>query len=67
MPTWKLKIEKGQKKECRMVNLRLQDCETQISNFDTETSKNLRLRDAKSTKKKTLRQTLLRFRDLAKI
>ena len=37
MPTWKLKIEKGQKKECRMVNLRLQDCETQISNFETET------------------------------
>ena len=37
MPTWELKIEKGQKKECRMVNLRLQDCETQISNFDTET------------------------------
>ena len=47
-----------------MVNLRLQDCETQISNFDTET---LRLRDAKSFQKKTLRQTLLRFRDLAKI
>ena len=25
MPTWELKIEKGQKKECRMVNLRLPD------------------------------------------
>ena len=36
MPTWELKIEKGQKKECRMVNLRLQDCETQISNFEAE-------------------------------
>ena len=37
MPTWELKIEKGQKKECRMVNLRLQDCQTQISNFETKT------------------------------
>ena len=37
MPTWELKIEKGQRKECRMVNFRLQDCETQISNFETET------------------------------
>ena len=37
MPTWELKIEKGQRKECRMVNLRLLDCETQISNFETET------------------------------
>ena len=37
MPTWELKIEKGQKKECRMVNLRLQDCEIQISNFEIKT------------------------------
>ena len=33
MPTWELKIEKGQKKECRMVNLRL--CKTARPRFQT--------------------------------
>lgn len=52
MPTWELKIEKGQKKECRMVNLRLQDCETQISNFETKTSKKFETPRCKITRKK---------------
>ena len=44
-PTRELKIEKGQKKECRMVNLRL--CKTTRPRFQT-----LRPRDAKSPPKK---------------
>ena len=53
MPTWELKIEKGQKKECRMVNLRL--CKTVRPRFQTlrpRLKKILRLRDVKSPPKK---------------
>ena len=68
MPTWELKIQKGQKKECRMVNLRL--CKTVRPRFQTLRPRLKKIGDSEMQnhpQKKTSRQTLLRFRDLAKI